>query len=148
MLHFRKIKFLQFILITAIFLISLNFVIKLSINSYDQKNDRINDEYIMEVSAQRINRLFDILLEKEKQYNSVMKDLGLILFENLINEKGDSTLGKFPNEVKKFLKITNNRVRVNNKFIRFLHNISYFYTFKQPRIEIKKFKVVSVITCF
>lgn len=116
-------------------------------SNQNQINSVHMNEYITDisVSARRMNSLFAILLEKEKRYKSAMENLGLVLFENMINGKQDSALEKFPDETKKFLKIEDNRVKVTDEFISFLHNISDFYTFKRPKQrEIKKMRVTSV----
>jgi hypothetical protein len=95
----------------------------------------------------RINKLFDVLFEKEKRYKSVLSSLNVLLFENLVNEKEDASLMDFANEAKLFLKVLDKRVTVTNEFnyYNYQTNMSNYYTYKNPRDKIKKYAVIEVI---
>lgn len=104
-----------------------------------------SDAYLVELTSLRIERLFKILLEKEKNFTELMNRLGLVMFENLVDDKQDSSFKGYENERDLFLKVVDNRVRVTNSFMNYLFNLSEFYSFKNPRNHIKRstFKGVS-----
>lgn len=131
-------------------MIGLNLILKSSKRFENEKNPDNNNkpykiENIMEVNALRINKLFDILFEKEKLYKSVLSSLNVLLFENLVNEKEDVALMDFANEAELFLKVVDKRVTVTNEFIDYLTNMSNYYTYKNPRDKIEKYTVIEVI---
>jgi hypothetical protein len=95
------------------------------------------DKYLNELSVQRINRYFDLLYDKEAQYEHVFKELNILLFKNLIEQKDDPALDGFRYERENFLKIDNGRVRVTDKFVEFLHQFSDSHSFDKPRNDIK-----------
>ena len=104
-----------------------------------------SDAYLVEITSLRIERLFKILLEKEKNFTEFMNHLGLVMFENLVDGKQDSAFKGYENDRDLFLKVVDNRVRVTNSFMNYLFNLSEFYSFKNPRNHIKRstFKGVS-----
>lgn len=104
-----------------------------------------SDAYLIKLTSLRIERLFKILLEKEKNFTELMNHLGLVMFENLIDGKQDSAFKGYENDRDLFLKVVDNRVRVTNSFMNYLFNLSEFYSFKNPRNHIKRstFKWVS-----
>jgi hypothetical protein len=115
----------------------------------DQAPKSINDwnadkSYQIEISSERINKLFDILYEKEKKYASVMKSLGILLFENLIGNAPDAALENFSKERSDFLKIVDSRVRITEKFLVHLYNLSDFYSFNNERDIITRRKIDKV----
>jgi hypothetical protein len=93
-----------------------------------------NESLILDLSADRLNKLFDILHDKERKYSSVMKNLQLFMFEDLVSSnnkpKANDEQKMFPNETSEFLKVLGNRVRVTNKYLNYLNNITEFYSFK------------------
>jgi hypothetical protein len=111
---------------------------------YENESKPYTIEYIMDVSALRINKLFDILSEKEKNYKPVLASLNVLMFENLINEKEDAALADFAYQKKQFLKVVDKKVSVTNEFVEFLTNMSNYYTYKRPRNKIEKYTVIEV----
>lgn len=119
-------------------------------NNIIQGNVEINNlnsgAYLNKLTSQRIERLFKVLLDKEKDFAELMNHLGLIMFENLINGKQDSAFKGYEKDRDLFLKVSDNRVKVTTSFMNYLSNLSEFYSFKHPRTLIKKytFKGVSI----
>lgn len=99
------------------------------------------DAYYIELTKKRIERLINKLLEKEKIFSKEMKQLGLIMFENLIEDKDNK---KEKDEQSEFLKVDGNLLTITENFIKYLHNLSDFYSFKNPRNNIKKLKFNTV----
>lgn len=96
-------------------------------------------DYLIKLSSQRIERLFQILHDKEKNFSQLMNHLGLFMFENLINGKEDLAFKGYEHDRDRFLEVVENRVRVSDIFINYLVNLSDFYSFKNPRNYIKRY---------
>lgn len=100
------------------------------------------NEYALELSTQRINKLFAILHEKEKNLNDVFSKLGILMFENLINGKEDLTLDQFEQEKKQYLKIVDDKIEVTKEFIDYLYSISNNHSYIKPRNNVMKYELV------
>ena len=101
------------------------------------------NEYSLELSTQRINKLFDILLEKEKKFLPVLTKLNVLIFDNLINGNKQAFDVEFNQEKKEYLKIVNSKVEITDKFIEYLYSISNKHSLFEPRKNISKFKLVN-----
>jgi hypothetical protein len=106
-----------------------------------------DSKYALDISSERMNRLFDILYEKEKKYGEIFDELNVASFQRLIDGRGDQdkSLIKFKEERDKFLKVENGKVRTTEKFLDFLHEKSDMHTFDNPRDDVVKAIVEKVL---
>lgn len=109
-------------------------------NNIDNEN-KVPSRYILDISKERINKLFDILHDKEKLFSGVFKSLGLIVFDNLISGNDEPALKDYSREKERFLKVVDNRVTVTDEFVSYLHNLSDYYSFEHPRNTVKRSKL-------
>lgn len=107
----------------------------------EHKLSSSSSKYILDISKERINKLFDILHDKEKLFSGVFKSLGLIVFDNLISGNDEPALKDFSREKERFLKVVDNRVTVTDEFVSYLHNLSDYYSFEHPRNTVKRSKL-------
>lgn len=121
---------------------------KLEIKPIEEEKPRLENysdksKYIQEISKERIHRLFDILHHKELNYSPILESLNLALFNSFIEKKSSVEAFKyFKQEVNDFLTVFDNRVRVTDNFIRYLYNKSDEYSFRTPRINVLKAKIL------
>lgn len=97
--------------------------------------------FLNEIDVTRINRLFKILLKKEKMFNKILRELDLIMFSDLIehfkNKKAIDNI--FKNEIDQYLDVQYDHqeqeyyigVNKNNKFTQYLYNLSFYYSFNE-----------------
>jgi hypothetical protein len=98
---------------------------KLHVRAFNESY-RAHDAYLVDISAQRLNKLLDILHEKEKTLGWAMRHLGLLMFDNITQDTDG------------FLTRVDQHVRVTDPFLRYLHNITDFYVLKRRRNVIQK----------
>ena len=104
------------------------------------------NKYILDISKERINKLFKKLHEKETKYLSVMKNLNIFLFEDFRQKKYQNNNSKFVNyEINKFLKLNEDKVEVTDNFIKYLHNISSQDSFERSGKHLVKENITKVI---
>lgn len=75
----------------------------------DGENYQTNQSYIINIGSARINKLLKLLRRKEKPYESIIKDLKLISFEELVKNKNNHEYNK--------LKVNNGEVEVTEEFV-------------------------------
>jgi len=110
------------------------------------------DKYIFDMtSPKRLNKLFDIIYEKEKKIEQILRKLKLVVFSDLVNyiDNGNRLTPSpfykaFDSEIKEFLQVIEKRVRVTSKFVEYLYNQSELHTFYNPRKSILKQKINNV----
>lgn len=101
-------------------------------------------KYLMKINEERINRLFDILHDSEPRYASILNELKLISFSNLVENKPDDAAYTYQEELKRFTVLNNNRVRVTKEFIDHLDHQSALYSFIKQRDNVVKAQVKDV----
>lgn len=98
--------------------------------------------YILDLSIDRLNKLFSILMQKENKYESLIKNLELISFKEYLNDKKNSLLYKnYQIESEFFLHSTDQSIKANENFIKFLYNKTHTYSFDHPRKNVSKSKI-------
>lgn len=98
--------------------------------------------YILDLSIARLNKLFSILMSKEKLYESLIKKLELISFTDFLHDKKNSLLYKnYQIESDFFLHSNDKSIKVNENFIKYLYNKTHTYSFDHPRKNILKSKI-------
>jgi hypothetical protein len=109
-----------------------------------QKNEitknvkKIKNDYIFPIEANRINKLFRILIDKEKDYVTILDKLELPSFQKIIkNEK----INNF--EYNDYLKVINTNLVATDKFVSFLNNLSDIHSFN-PRKNVLRSKILDV----
>jgi hypothetical protein len=125
-------------------------LLKNGLKSGNASKSSPGSKYALDVTPERINRLFDILYQKERVYSEIFDELEVASFQKLIDGQGDAdkALTKFKLEREKLLKVEAGKVRATEKFLDYLHEKSDLYTFDSPRDEVVKAKVEKVIkTC-
>ena len=102
------------------------------------------NDYLMNISINRINRLFDILYLKENETDnySILNKLGLITFKDLLNDNLQDS--QFDDEIKKYLKIDDSRISATDNFVEYLYEISNRYSFQYPRDNVNKAQFTDV----
>ncbi len=96
-----------------------------------------NKTYINSVDSTRINRLFRIIQDKEKNFRPIIKGLKLISFENIVMQKGES-------EYKILLQLKNGRVEATDYLINYLKTQSDSNSFGYSRTKIYPEKITAV----
>jgi hypothetical protein len=101
---------------------------------------KFSNDYILNISSTRLNKLFDILNQKENEKNNYLlqNKLGLISFKDLISSKADLSANYFSNEIKNYLKVVDDRVMVNDNFIEYLYDISNHFSIQNPRNTVNR----------
>ena len=91
-------------------------------------------KYIFDMeSSDRINRLLDIIYEKEKHIEPTLRSLDLLVFEDLIQNKHDSlpsSFKTFSRELDDYLEVVEDKVQITQKFVKFLSEQSDNHSFK------------------
>ena len=112
---------------------------------YDQETPQ---PFAPALSPDRLNRLFRVLQSKEKEYGSILSDLGVVSFEQLAEQilggspesQGEtSPFATYRNEVDAFLRVNraSQRLMVRNGFVDYLRNVSNVYSFNSPLKSMK-----------
>lgn len=114
---------------------------KSDVKSEDAKSDK---KYIMDVNAERLNRLFDILIKKEQTYGPILDDLNVVSFSKLVKKENDKALKPFQTEADQFLKVENDKVVATDKFVQMLNQKSESHSFTNPRNNVAKARVEKV----
>jgi hypothetical protein len=86
------------------------------------------EKFVIKPDMNRLNNLFDLLTIKEAHHQNILERLNLLSFKKLAN--GIISNEYYQNEIKEYLDLNENNVKANNKFIKYLNNISEYYSFK------------------
>jgi len=131
-------------------------------NQLTIKNNELNDihknilnpsarndhKYIFDMSTpNRLNKLFDIIYEKERKIELTLRKLELLVFEDLISDNQlalPPSFKDFNSEIKDFLKVVDKKVQASPKFMQYLNFQSDLHTFQNPRKNILKRKIIDV----
>ncbi len=103
----------------------------------NESNFETSKNYINSVDALRINKLFKLLKEKEKNLAPILDALKIVSFEKFI-ESPDS------DELAKYLTIQDNQVVVTDNFLNYLLAKSDLHSFQNARNNVKKSKIENV----
>jgi hypothetical protein len=118
----------------------------------EQSNNanHVDPKYALDISLTRMNRLFDILYEKEQIYKEILDDLQVASFKKMVDPKegADKVMADFTGEKDKYLRIDGGKVRATQQLIDDLHDKSKMHTFEKPRDNVAKAKVEKVKTQF
>ena len=92
-------------------------------------------EYINNINIVDINSLFDLLHDKESQYEQQLENLNVLSFKSLIDEKykKNSTRNniaskEFEKEIRLYLRVDEKRVQATDTFVTHLKNIANKHT--------------------
>lgn len=96
---------------------------------YIKINSKFNHRFSPELSIARLNRLLKILHDNEPIYESVLQNLNVVSFKQLI----ETNLSNAPEDYKNNLKINNGRLEAKNEFIEYLINQSVYGSFNDPK---------------
>ncbi len=86
------------------------------------KNSYRESDYLNKISADRLNKLFDILKEKEAIYQDVLENFNFLSFRNLLNNQKIST------DYKDYIRLKDNNVVATEYFIEYLKKKSHIQT--------------------
>ena len=98
-------------------------------------------------SPDRLNRLFDIISEREIYIEHTLRQLEILVFQDLINDNQQALPTSFKGykrEIKDFLQVLDKKIRVTSKFLEYLNSQSDFHSFQNPRKNILKRKINDV----
>jgi len=87
-----------------------------------EKNSYRENDYLNKISADRLNKLFDILKEKEAIYQDVLENFDFLSFRNLLNNQKIST------DYKDYIRLKDNNVVATEYFIEYLKTKSHIQT--------------------
>ena len=95
-------------------------------------------KFINNISEHELNKLFGILQDFEIRFankQSIIDNLDLMSFSKLKTIKRDNLMKyEFKHEVDKYLSLDNENNLVSNpELVRYLNNISEYYTYRKPR---------------
>jgi hypothetical protein len=121
-----------------------------SIEFLNKSSITYETKYALKINTARLNRLFDILLEKERVFEEIFQDLSVISFRKLVDGRADSdeTLSKFNQERERFLQVDNGKVTATEDFISYLKEMSNKHSFVNPRNYVTKSKIIEVLSIF
>ena len=106
---------------------------------------RKSEDNLINIEKNKINRLFEILLDKEKDFSLVFEELNVVSFKNLITQKGSTHLELYQKEVNKYLKIENENIVVTDDFINYLvYQSEKYLQFNSMRTNITRNNVTKV----
>jgi hypothetical protein len=114
----------------------MNFIGQVKLDAKNQPHTNTID-YINQVDIVNINSLFDLLLDKESQYEKQLHDLNVLTFQTLIEDKysghnstkpKNKAIEEFQKEIQLYLTVTDRKVHATEKFVEHLKNISKQYT--------------------
>jgi hypothetical protein len=121
-----------------------NDIYKNILNSSSRKDHK----YIIDMSSpNRLNKLFDIIHEKERKIELALRNLELLVFEDLISDNQlalPPSFKDFNSEIKDFLQVVDKKVQATPKFMQYLNFQSDLHTFQNPRKNILKRKIIDV----
>jgi len=80
------------------------------------------DDYLMPISSDRLNKLFGILKEKELIYRDLLNQLGILSFNDLLDT---NHIGP---EYKDYIQLRNNNVLATDHFVNYLKAKSHIQT--------------------
>ncbi len=110
-----------------------------NILNHSARNDH---KYIFDMSTpNRLNKLFDIIYEKERKIELTLRKLELLVFEDLISDNQlalPPSFKDFNSEIKDFLQVVDKKVQATPKFMQYLNFQSDLHTFQNPRKNILK----------
>lgn len=101
--------------------------IELNLYLYDRPNPNLTVSAPI-VNKARIDRLFRILLDKEKVYGSFLDKLGVISFSQLIRSDL-SNLKNFDKRALEYLQVIDGQLQATDKFVQDLKEVSRDYSF-------------------
>ncbi len=101
-------------------------------------------KYIIEIKEHKLNKLFEILQDKEKQYGHLLDELDLVSFAQFANNKKTNSLGKYSSQAEKYLMVNGNRVMVNEQYVTYLKNKSEYFLTASSRSNIQRKKILNV----
>ena len=81
-----------------------------------------DDDYLNKISTDRLNKLFNILKEKEAIYGDILKSFDLVSFSDLINEN------KINSEFEDYIQLKDNNVVATEYLINYLKTKSHIQT--------------------
>jgi hypothetical protein len=102
--------------------------------------------YSVEVSKDRLDRLFGILREKEDDFSETLDELDVISFRKLAEGGANAgqSLQKFPHELEKYIKVDGGKVRATSEFVNYLTTMSDKHSFENPRNKLVKARIEQV----
>jgi hypothetical protein len=156
---FTKRKFFQLLLIIAILFVLVNIYIT-STRKEDRTEEKVGSEsrikkgailnglkpikfensllsnnFMIPLSKERIDKLFKILLKFENKFKDVLKDLNVILFTDLIENK--NIYGPLSHDILSYLNINQSGVSANDEFLNHLKYLSNYYSYVMPRDSVQ-----------
>ena len=98
------------------------------------------DRFLIELSTKRLNKLFKILHEKEKEFKHSLDELRVLSFSDLIKKRLNDSNIKFElkNDVEKYIEIENNEVKAKRQLSVYLSKLSKLYSFNYSSHPIRK----------
>ncbi|RMZ94245.1 hypothetical protein BpHYR1_015836, partial [Brachionus plicatilis] len=158
MIRFRRNNLFKFLFIVCFSFLGFKLILRNDHQNYSKNNFaklkryeklselnlRMSDtRYILDLSIHRLNRLFSILMQKEKKYESVIKHVELISFSDFLSSKENSILFKnYPVESEFFLTTSNDgSIKANENFVKYLYNKTKTHSFDRPRNDVLKSKI-------
>jgi hypothetical protein len=124
------------------------------IYAYDSKNEIFdsrqpkklikNSKYIIEITEHKLNKLFAILQDKEKEYGHLLDGLGLISFTDFPNKKQNIHLKKYDSQAENFLRVESSRVKVKKRYVSYLTNKSEHFLTALSRTNVTRQKILNV----
>lgn len=79
-----------------------------------------SNDFIMELSKNRLKKLFKILLEKEKTYSDILNGFDLISFSDLKKQ----VYRNYQQEIKKYLSVENDQIDATDSFVEHINQMS------------------------
>lgn len=130
----KKINFKE-ILYFLTFTIIISYLAK---NQSTIKTEIRYRKFINNISEHDLNKLFGILQNFEIRFankQSIIDNLDLISFSKLKTNKRENRMQyEYKNEVDKYLSLDNkNNIVSNPELVKYLNNISDYYTYRRPR---------------
>ena len=126
-------KKLHSIIFILIFLIIIFF--NYYMHDYQNESDikEIDSKFVLELKGNRLNKLFDILLESETKYEQTLDKLNIVSFKKIINKENS-----FNNS---YLQVKDRKIFATDELKIYLNDLSEYYVFNRPQVNSRKVRI-------
>jgi hypothetical protein len=105
---------------------------------HDDQNEsddikEIDYKFVLELKGNRLNKLFDILLESETKYEQTLDKLNILSFKKIINKE------KSVNNA--YLQVKDRRIFATDELKAYLNEMSEYYVFNRSQVNSRKVRI-------
>jgi hypothetical protein len=94
---------------------------------------KFDSKFVLELRGNRLNKLFDILLESETKYEQTLDKLDIVSFKKIINKENS-----FNNT---YLQVKDKRIFATDELKAYLNEMSEYYVFNRSQVNSRKVRI-------